>query len=172
MKKVGKKGFTIIELMVSFSLSAVIIVYLFNIIIILKDLYVENGIRTQLLINQSSISKSIETTLGSGSIQGVASCGVNCAEFTTADSLTHILQFNPVQNSITFENVTVKLIDGSKIGSLVTHSQTIPSITTSTPNLNDSIFSLTIPITHKVVDGSYAITIVIPYNSRNTSITI
>lgn len=53
----NKKGFTLIELITTFALATVIIIILLNIISIIKNIYVQNNIKSTLAIEQSNLSK-------------------------------------------------------------------------------------------------------------------
>ena len=57
MKK--RNGFTTIELIITITLTLVIMGFLLEILFILKEIYVSNGIRTELLIKQALISHKI-----------------------------------------------------------------------------------------------------------------
>lgn len=63
MKKLDNRGFTIIELITSFSLTMVILVFLFNIVIILKENFVYNSLKSELIINQSLMSTALNEDL-------------------------------------------------------------------------------------------------------------
>ena len=53
------KGFTIIELITSFSLTMVVLVFLFNIVIIMKETYMTNTDKSTLIVNQSLLSTAL-----------------------------------------------------------------------------------------------------------------
>ena len=53
----NKKGFTLIELITTFALATVIIIILLNIISIIKNIYVQNDVKSTLAIEQSNLSK-------------------------------------------------------------------------------------------------------------------
>lgn len=53
----NKRGFTLIELITTFALATVIIIILLNIISIIKNIYVQNNIKSSLAIEQSNLSK-------------------------------------------------------------------------------------------------------------------
>ena len=59
------KGFTTVELLVSFTLTAVIVFFLFEILFILKDLYVDTGIKTKLLTKQAVLTEKINDDVAS-----------------------------------------------------------------------------------------------------------
>ena len=59
MIKLNKKGFTLIELITTFALASVLIIILINIIIVIKNIYSKNDIRSELLLEQSNLSNLI-----------------------------------------------------------------------------------------------------------------
>jgi hypothetical protein len=70
----NKKGFTIIELITAFTLASVIIYFLFNVVFILKDMYVENDTQSTLLVEQSILSQTINHDLFSKKVNEIKSC--------------------------------------------------------------------------------------------------
>ena len=55
----NNKGFTLVEMLVSFSLSMILIIILFQLIINLKDVYMTSGIKTELLNKQYLMTTKI-----------------------------------------------------------------------------------------------------------------
>ncbi len=55
----NQKGFTIIELLTSFTLSTVVLVFLFNIIVIIKENYINSSLRSELVLQQSLLSDQL-----------------------------------------------------------------------------------------------------------------
>ena len=53
------KGFTLVELITTFALASVIIILLLNIIVLIKNIYVETNLKTELYINQSNLSNML-----------------------------------------------------------------------------------------------------------------
>ena len=49
------KGFTVVEMLSAFTLSSIIIIILFQLIINLKELYMSSGIKTELLTDVSVV---------------------------------------------------------------------------------------------------------------------
>ena len=74
----NKKGLTIVELIVTFSLTTVISLFLIQVILFLKDTYMINGIKSEMVLKQSLISDRINTLLNENNLIGVDSCGDNC----------------------------------------------------------------------------------------------
>ena len=90
MKKMNNRGFTIVELVTSFSLTTVVLVFLFNIVLLLKENYVSNALKSDLIVNQSLISTALNEDLYTNgiSISGGASCDTgydDCFMIDTTD---------------------------------------------------------------------------------------
>lgn len=69
-----KKGFTIVELIMSFTLATVVIFFLFNIVFMLKDMYVENDAQSTLLVEQSIFSQTVNHDLFSNKVNEIKKC--------------------------------------------------------------------------------------------------
>lgn len=59
MKKIDKRGFTVVELLTSFSLATVVMVFLFNILISIKEGYINHKILSEANTDQAFISRII-----------------------------------------------------------------------------------------------------------------
>ncbi|MDD3341284.1 MAG: prepilin-type N-terminal cleavage/methylation domain-containing protein [Bacilli bacterium] len=162
------KGFTLVELMISFSLATVVIIYLFNVLIILKNLYVDDGIKTKLLINQTNLLNSIESVMAQNEVSGISSCGTGCISIDNGGS--HTLTYSKDAATITFDNHTFKLTEGSEIGDMQIKNTAVAGAAL-TASSYDSILEVTIPVTHKSVDGDFGLHFVFPYNASTISVT-
>lgn len=78
----NNRGFSVLELVVSFSLTIAITAILFELVIVMKNIYDENNIRTQLLNNQNLLTDLIYSDLND---KGLA--GVNLVNVDNANSL-------------------------------------------------------------------------------------
>ena len=58
-----QSGFTIIELITSFSLTMVVLVFLFNIVVTMKETYVTNSAKSDLIVTQSLLSTALNEDL-------------------------------------------------------------------------------------------------------------
>lgn len=58
-----QRGFTIIELITSFSLTMVVLVFLFNIVVIMKETYIVNSTKSDLVVMQSLLSTALNEDL-------------------------------------------------------------------------------------------------------------
>lgn len=105
MKK-NSKGFTVVELLASFSLTMIIVVFLFEILIELKDLYYEAGIKTEVVQKESMLVSKIRNKLDTSELIGIDCSGDTCT-FKFADT-------DPVQLTIDASNKTI-IYDEDKV---------------------------------------------------------
>lgn len=63
-----KNGFTIVELIVAFAITMVVILFLFQIVLSLKGVYVKDNASSQMSLRQNSIAKMINDDLVSNSV--------------------------------------------------------------------------------------------------------
>lgn len=76
----NNKGFTVIELIASFALTMVITVFLFEVLIEVKDTFADTSVKTAIQQKASIISKNIKSLLpstGSSVSCSGASCNIN-----------------------------------------------------------------------------------------------
>lgn len=147
----NKKGFTVVELMTTFALIAVIAVLLIKLTITLKEIYVNGDIKTALLTKQGTITDKIYKDLNEKKLISLTSCDVNCIEFSFEnEEKTKKLLINKDKKILTYGNYSIKLGDGGYFG------------TVEISNYDSDIgyiFNLNIPIYHKLVKGNFGINI-------------
>lgn len=136
----NNKGFSMIELIVSFSITTVIVVMLLQIVLVLKDVYTKSSIKTALLNKQNIIVNLIYTDILDNELSSVTSCGDYCAIFTFNNIGTKRLSSS--DNIISYGDYTAELVGGSTIGKI--------SLVTST---EDSVIYVNLPITHKLFNN-------------------
>lgn len=76
----NNKGFTVIELIASFALTMVITVFLFEVLIEVKDIFADTSVKTAIQQQASIISKNIDnslTSVGSSVSCSGATCNIN-----------------------------------------------------------------------------------------------
>lgn len=164
----NKKGFTVVELIISFSLTMAIAVFLFQIVIALKDLYNENGYRTQLLNKQAVIANQINRKMRDKGIRSVTKCGDYCILFTYLDSTTDQLTIDVSKNAFTFGNYMTILPTGTKVGNISVNVYNSPVMLSYH---NDSIMVLDIPLTNTNIKGNFNVTAVYQYHQNEAEIT-
>ena len=153
-----KKGFTVIELIVSFVLVSIISIILFELIFSIKELYVSGDIKTTLLNKQGIMTKKIYDDLNEDTLTEIKSCGVSCLIFKYPEGERKLL-VDVGANTLTYGNYTMKLIDGSHFGELSFNNSNTDSL------LNVSEFYIKIPILSDFLDEDFGIHIVKTYNT-------
>lgn len=119
MKK-NNKGFTVVEMGVSFCLIFTICILLFQVILSLKELYISSDIETTLLNKQGILLNKIYKDFEKKGLAKVpTSCGLNCLEFSYADNSTAQLIIDTYNKTITYNDYTWKLDNASKVTDLV-----------------------------------------------------
>ena len=81
----NKKGFTIIELGMSFCIVSAIAIVLFQLVVSIKDLYLAGNVKTTLLNKQGIMTKRINDDLVAYDLKKINSCGISCLEFSYAE---------------------------------------------------------------------------------------
>lgn len=139
--KMNKNGFTLIELITTFALSAVIVILLINIVLIIKNIYIKSSVRTELLINQSNLSHVLNTKINNHSVDSYDSCSNShfCYIFNLIDGESIKLEIK--NDSIMFGSYVYKLLDGSTV--------TDPNIDVEYIN-NEGILNIRIPINYEL----------------------
>ena len=145
----NKKGFTVIELMKTFTLIAIISVLLINLTLTLKEIYINGDMKTALLTKQGNMTDKIYKDLKENKLISLTSCGTNCINFEYENG-TKVLKINKDKKILTYDNYSIKLGDGGYFG------------TVEISNYDSDIgyiFNLNIPIYHKLVKGDFGINI-------------
>lgn len=78
----NNKGFSILELIVSFTLTMVIVVILFEIIVAMKDVYEKSVTKTELINKQNIFTDLIYNDINSYGLSALTACGNNCIQFS------------------------------------------------------------------------------------------
>lgn len=106
----NNKGFTVVELIASFALTMVIVVFLFEVLIEIKDVFIETSLKTALQEKMGIISKNINAYFDE--ISYAVSCSDNTC--TLGDNIKVIVVDN---NKVTVGNQKFNLPDGVSISS-------------------------------------------------------
>lgn len=166
MKK--KKGFTLIEIIVTFSLISVVVILLFEIIISLREVYIKGDFQTTLLSKQGIITQKINADLETLKLKKITSCGAFCITFEYQTGDRYNLSLNLEKNHIQYHDYTWELKDGSTIGQVETSIYQDQLIHTT--DIENAILKIDIPIHHKLLEKDYGIHMIYQYNTAITSI--
>lgn len=162
----NNKGFTIIELAVSFCLVATISIILLQLVLVLKSVYISGDVKTMLLNKQGIMTKKIYDDLNNKDLTSINSCGLSCLTFSYNDGTTANLLVDPGNKTITYNNYTMQLDSSSYFGKLAV---TIDENSTSQASKADSILAIDIPIYSKLIeDENFGIHITKQYNRKVT----
>lgn len=165
----NNKGFTVIELIVSFCLAVTVSFLLFQILTGFKELYIKGNIETTFETKKSNMLKLINNDLFQKGLSSVTRCeenGENCIIFTFLDLTEKTLSVS--DGIIKYDNYTIKPIEGSTIGNI---KALVKNVTTSTGH-NDSILSINIPLKNKLSDKNFDIKFIYQYQSSGVSISL
>lgn len=165
----NNKGFTIIELVVSFSITLAIVIVLFQIILVLKDLLEVSQLKTDLLNKQSLTSQKIYKDINNDNLNSVQNCVPAtdyCLTFTFNDTITKNLEINKQDLTIKFGDYVTQFPNTTSFGDI-----SFEKVITDSLNEKNSILKIKIPISNKLVsDMDYNIEIITLYNPSSTSI--
>ena len=165
-----KKAFTTVELIVSFSLTMVIVVFLFQLVVSLKNIYIANLLKTELLNMQAIISDKINTSFSKKTIKNITKCGSYCLNFIYSDNSKEMLKIDYNENSIEFGSYKDVLPDNSYISN--------PSIDlaysgTFSKKSNNALLIINIPIYNDFLKNqNYGINVIYQYNSENYNLSL
>lgn len=164
----NNKGFTVVEMVVSFSVTMIIMVFMFELVILVKDLYVSYGIKTEMLTKQSVLSEKINSDLLKKDLLITAQCGESCIDFYFSDNTKKRLELDRDNNMFTYGDYKTRLISGSSFGNINISTQTLYNVSVGK---NDSILSINIPIYHKLLAGQdFGVAIAYQFKSYETAI--
>lgn len=114
----NKKGFTLLELLTSLTLTSVVCILLFQVVFVLKDIYVDDAAKTEVLIKKSNIIEEINSTFEQNSITTVRYCDngdINCFKFSLEDGSVYELSLNRESHIVKFGDLSIKFSDSTII---------------------------------------------------------
>lgn len=167
----SKKGFTLVELLMSIVLSSVVLILLLQMLLVLKDLYVNDSIKTEILIRKSNIIKKISSTFEESPITKIRTCGTNpsnCLKFTLASGSEYELSLDRTKNIVKFGSFNVKLTESSEIYEDLDacYFYNNMSLTSGSASHNTGI-RIRIPIKDNLLEEEFDATIIYQYNGND-----
>lgn len=157
----NNKGFTLVELLVSFTLSMILIIIMFQLIINLKDVYMTSGIKTEMINKQYLMTNKIYKDLTEKKLTGISKCesGQNCINLSFSTGETKTFTVDLTNNTLNYDNYVVKTNNTSTIGTIIISSNTITE--------TKKILTIKVPITNSnFKNDDFGINIVYPFNSN------
>ena len=166
----NKKGFTLVELITSFALASVIMIFIFNIVVLLKNNYISKSVRTDLMIKQSLLSQKINEDFKNNNVKNIATCDSvkKCYEITFADDSTKKLTISSDDKVITYGDYVYELTSASYANKI---NVSVKTINIEDVTLSNSVLVINIPIYNKkYTDTNFGINIVYQFNSNISEI--
>ena len=160
----NKKGFTLVELITTFALASVIIILLINIVLIIKNIYSKNNLKTELIIEQSNLSNLINKDFGVDNLDSYIPCDESefCYDFNYYDAKS--VRLVVTDKYIKYGSYVYKAKGGTTIGK---PTMEIVEIEVSSPDKNNNILVIKIPISNKLYPNKdFGLNIVYQYNSN------
>jgi len=157
----NNKGFTLVELLVSFTLSMILVIIMFQLIINLKDVYMMSGIKTEMINKQYLMTNKIYKDLIEKKVIKIENCNnpLVCIEFTFQDGSTKKLEVDEMNKTLSYDNYIIKQNNESYFGTI--------NINTFYSQSNKKIFNANIPIYNDSFKNTdFGINIVYPYNDQ------
>ena len=160
----NKRGFTLIEIAVTFSLVAVVSILLFQIVISLREVYIKGDLQTTLLTKQGIMTKKINDDLQTLGLSSITNCGEFCITLKYRTGASYNLSANIKKNQIQYHDYVWQLPEGITIGN-------IEKTTYENETTNDSILKIEIPVTHKLLEHDYGVHFIYQLGSnKNTEV--
>lgn len=171
------QGFTLVELIVTFTLVSTISFLLFQLIFGLKEIYISTKFKTNLLTKQANLTRRINNDLLNYKIIKFDNCAPGdknaglCIEFTFADEEEKLIKkrLQVQEEQIVYDNYKIivkKSADGSSIGDINIKN----TFLNSSIYLYNSILKIDVPITNSIAEGDYGLHLTIQYSNIPSSL--
>lgn len=169
----NNKGFSVLELIVSFSLTMVIVIVLFEIIVYMKELYEKSVTQTELINKQNIITDYIYSDLIDNNVNEISICGNNCINFSYDNGEIKQLNWNTELNTLQYDNYKINLIRNTNFDQnleLKYNEYTLNGVKICHRGINDSnetnsYISIKIPISNALFENKdFGLDIFYTYN--------
>jgi len=166
----NNKGFTIVELITSFALASVVMIFLFTIVMFLKNNFIVKSVKTDLLIKQSLFSKELNKDFRNNRLMSYNTCGAKCFEYHFSDGTTKQLIVSESGDLIKYGDYTYELPNSSYAGTIHT---SVEYFNVDNNLVNDGILVIDIPIKNKKYPNeNFGVKIIYQFNSKIYNISI
>ncbi len=160
----NRRGFTLVELLVCFTLITILSISLFKTVLVLQQKQKKDLVYNQYIAFVATFNNSLEKDLINDTITNFTSCGTNCYDINFEKGGVKRLSIDKTNNSIVYGTVKEKLPSNYTFNNDLNINVSKASVV---PEDNyDSIITITIPIKSNLVDYSSDIKYVYQYDSR------
>lgn len=161
----NKKGFSTIELLVSFLIISFIAIAMFKTVLDLLDKVNYYQEASQMTVLNGNIINSVQKDLNHKKFYGANACGCNCYDITYQDLSVRRLKVDDVAGTVQYGGITEKLPDNVAIyGGL----QLTKATFAESAGKNDTVLKIFIPIENVASGKSQNINIIFQYDSRDS----
>ena len=158
MIKLNKKGLSVVELIVSFVLCLLVFIFIIQVVTAVEELYINLGIKTELLNKQALISEKMNAKLDNETIL-IKSCGDDCLIFFYRDQSFQKMQIDKNENTFIIGD---DVFDFNGLGFVDSLKATVASDYA----YSMSILTISLDIKNSIFDsGKYVIKSYLQYNS-------
>jgi len=162
-----KKGFTVVELVVTFSVTVVIATFLLQLILSLNNIYLSSGVKTEIMNKQSLISNQINKTLTEKSVRSLTSCGNYCLKFNYTDYTSDVFTIDYATNVLSFGDYSTNLPEDTYFKNV---SVDIVYAATVDETDNNAILNIKIPIKNDNIKDDFYVNVAYQYNTDEANI--
>lgn len=160
----SKKGFSTIELLVSFVIVSFVAIAMFKTVLELLDKAKYYQDQSKMTIVNGNVINSIQKDLNQKKLYGYSSCGCNCFDISYQDLSVKRLKIDLTANTIQYGGITEKLDNIHVIdGNMQLVKQTFPV----GEDKNNTILRIYVPILNKTINSSSDINIVYQYDNSD-----
>ncbi len=160
MVKLNNKGLSVVELIVSFVLCILVFIFVIQVVSAIEELYVNLGIKTELLNKQSLISQKLNEKFTNKKTILIKNCGNNCLTFFYKDNTSEKIKIDKNANSFIIGDDIYNFNGLGFVDSLIV-------TTNKTQNYNYEILTINLNVKNTIFDsGKYIIKSLYQYNSN------
>ncbi len=159
----SKKGMSVVELIVAFVLCILVFVFIMQVVATIEELYLNLGVKTELLNKQSLISEKINEKLNDHSVMLIKKCGSDCYTFIYKDNTFEKMEINKTNNTFSFGNDIYHFNNLGKVTALTMQSNRNAAY-------NKGILSINLDIKNSIFEGGkYLIKAYYQYDENETA---
>ena len=164
----NNKGMTVVEMIVTFSLTALVVTFLMQLLISVNKLQNSSGVKTMLLTKQANITKAIYKDLEYSDITLVETDNhtFDNANITLSDGSIRKIKIDNGQNKkIIYNNKVYNYPDNTVISNLKVEDVITSSVDLGIPT---SFVKISIDIKYPNLKGDYGITVILPHDKSKS----
>ncbi|MFA5602695.1 MAG: hypothetical protein WDA21_03050 [Bacilli bacterium] len=160
----NNKGFTVYELLISFTFLALISYSMLSMILNIKDKSYLTGLEFDMKTFKNAVSIKIENDLTTKTIQSITTCGDYCISILYDNEEAKQFSIDISNKTISYGTENYKLPTDSYFGeSMSVSTQTIAEVSSGRKN---SLLIFYIPIEHYEAKGDFGLNLIYQYDNN------